>query len=378
MAFKTGIPILDNILNNPYKANPSVGETITESVLGLPMGFIKGLGLKAPAVSATPATTTTNTNQNPNPNPNPAPKPPVATTGTSDVVSQANAIQKAYPGYAGWTDRNAIIADYKATGGAGKGNDPYALGQDLTNLGAQTQQGVPATLEGLTAALANPDTSLYQAGMEANLKELPIIQQRYQALLDEIKANTESGIAGYETAQEEQIGGTRASAAARGVYGGSLEAGSEDIIRQQTAANEAILYNQATSQEEKANAQANLDELAVTKQVAQLGIDAETAQRTGLNDALQAIVDIDKAKLSAATSLQPTTVTQTKDLGTFTQGINNVFGFLTGWFPSGPIVPFKPTTTKTVTQPGVGGTTGVTLSGGQVINTTFSNEGAGG
>jgi len=50
-----------------------------------------------------------------------------STGGTSSGASTANvnpndagSIKAAYPGYAGWNDTNAIIADYKATGGSGK------------------------------------------------------------------------------------------------------------------------------------------------------------------------------------------------------------------------------------------------------------------
>lgn len=40
----------------------------------------------------------------------------------------AQQIKQMYPGYAGWNDEAAIVADYLATGGQGKGNNPYALG----------------------------------------------------------------------------------------------------------------------------------------------------------------------------------------------------------------------------------------------------------
>lgn len=40
----------------------------------------------------------------------------------------ANAIKAAFPGYVGWNDPNAIIADYKATGGSGKGGSTGGAG----------------------------------------------------------------------------------------------------------------------------------------------------------------------------------------------------------------------------------------------------------
>ena len=62
-------------------------------------------------------------------------------------------IKQAYQGYTGWNDPNAIIADYNATGGAGKGANAYSLGKSLP-LQPATTTPAPAPVKGQSPAPA--------------------------------------------------------------------------------------------------------------------------------------------------------------------------------------------------------------------------------
>jgi hypothetical protein len=62
-------------------------------------------------------------------------------------------IKQTYSGYAGWNDEAAIVADYNATGGAGKGGNPYALGNGAATMTPQpTPQPAPAPTNGFSSA----------------------------------------------------------------------------------------------------------------------------------------------------------------------------------------------------------------------------------
>lgn len=58
------------------------------------------------------------------------------------MAISAKQIKQLYPGYSGWNDEAAIVADYNVTGGSGKGNNPYALGKGAATT---TPQPTPQT-----------------------------------------------------------------------------------------------------------------------------------------------------------------------------------------------------------------------------------------
>jgi hypothetical protein len=138
------------------------------------------------------------------------------------------------------------------------------------------------------------DTSAYDKAAEAESAMLPLIQQRYKALLDEISTSEATQTAQQETAKTEQLGATKARAGATGTFYGGQELGSEEIIRKATADAEAIIQQTGDVQKAKAVAQEGIDEAQVATEIAKLGISQQQAQETGLKDALAAAMGLEK------------------------------------------------------------------------------------
>lgn len=89
--------------------------------------------------------------------------------------NDANSIKSAYQGYVGWNDPAAIVADFKATGGQGKGG-PTSGGMGLPT--APT----PFDLVGATNAAYNtPEITAANQGITSAQTELTT---RQQALAD--------------------------------------------------------------------------------------------------------------------------------------------------------------------------------------------------
>lgn len=174
-------------------------------------------------------------------------------------------------------------------GGAGKkgGGGGGGGGSDLSNLIAQ---------------LATPSDA-YQKAQEAQAAMLPLIQQRYKALLDEITQSEQTQTTAQEKAQTTQLGETKARAGAAGTFASSTELGTEDIIRKATADAEAVIQQTGDIQKAKAVAQQGIDEAQVVNQIAQLGISQAQAEKSGLKDALTAIIEEQKVQTTGVNAL---------------------------------------------------------------------------
>ena len=172
--------------------------------------------------------------------------------------------------------------------------------------GGGTGTGGGSDINTLMSSLANPDLSAYESAKEITAAQLPLIQQRYKSLLDEIKANTGAGVSAYQTGAKEAVSAAQARAGASGTFSSSTEIGQEANINAQAASSIATLENQATTQEEKAAAEENLTELAVAKEIASLGISEAQAQQSGLKDALMAVIEQEKVGIAETVANQTT------------------------------------------------------------------------
>jgi len=110
-----------------------------------------GATAPVPAPPAMPTSTPTAPQPTPTPTATPAPAP-AGQVNPND----ANSIKAAYQGYAGWNDPNAIIADFKATGGQGKGGPvsaptgtPGGAGTAFTGLTNQPTIDLPKIYQNL-------------------------------------------------------------------------------------------------------------------------------------------------------------------------------------------------------------------------------------
>lgn len=192
----------------------------------------------------------------------------------------AEELKKTYSGYQSWNDPASIVADYLATGGSGKGNTPYILGQNAATApaGAAPAGLQPTTdINELIKRLQVPSTA-YGEAETATKAQIPLIQQRYQTLLNELQA-------GETKAAEAGIGEARARSSAVGTFYGTTELGTEAVLRKQ--AEEAIRGGR-----EKYGA-AQAEEIGgVTTALANLGITKAEAEKSGISDALNALLKL--------------------------------------------------------------------------------------
>lgn len=115
-------------------------------------------------------------------------------------------IRQLYPGYAGWGDE-AIMQDFKATGGSGKGGAQQGGGgqQIQTPLTAVAQQMKQLTNEYIAALQSNeyPEIDFMEQQnkliTESGIMDLLSAQQSVQADIDDVKANLEAQIANLHT-----------------------------------------------------------------------------------------------------------------------------------------------------------------------------------
>lgn len=115
----------------------------------------------------------------------------------------ANTIKSQYPGYAGWNDPAAIVADFKATGGAGKGGStsPTSINETSTStnapLTAQSAVEIAKSLRDFNIESAKPAIQTLETGRQP-------LKERYTSLLKSIKEKGayETGRADVLSAQE--------------------------------------------------------------------------------------------------------------------------------------------------------------------------------
>lgn len=161
-------------------------------------------------------------------------------------------------------------------GGAGGGAPPPTPPPTTqTNLagGGAAGGGVGSTsVSGGVSGVGGPSDDPYAKAMEATQATIPLIQQRYQSLWNEIDRATAESAAGQETATKSSIGEARARSAAAGVYSGSTELGTESVLRKQAADTIAQIKATGASQKAQSVAQEAIDIGTVTKDLANLGI----------------------------------------------------------------------------------------------------------
>lgn len=112
--------------------------------------------------------------------------------------NDANSIKQNYSGYAGWNDPASIIADFRATGGSGKGGPTsYSSGGGGGGLSAEDtiRRSIEMMKEANQPAVASLQASIPEIGQKyAQTRQQlqssqPSLEQRYQGLLDQIKGN---------------------------------------------------------------------------------------------------------------------------------------------------------------------------------------------
>lgn len=190
------------------------------------------------------------------------------------MAIDAQTIKNTYSGYQSWNDPASIVADYAATGGAGKGATPYALGNPATPTttgGTTTTGAVPINFQSLMERITAPNTG-YQEAIKTEENRLPLIQQRYKALLDEIDLAEKEGTTATKQAEKAQISETQARAAAQGIFPGTVELGAEEVTRQNALQTILGLGEKATVAKAKALADQAAEEGDVSALIAKLKI----------------------------------------------------------------------------------------------------------
>ena len=182
-----------NSQNNPYVSYGSVtqpvsygavpiqsttsGGVVFDTGVTIPAASVIGSGVKSSSVGTNVNLNASPSNQlNPAPNPTPVPTPTQDNNGNSqqDIINAYKAM--------GWTDVNAILADYKATGGSKinggsrGGSDPYAQVRSDINSGYDAYfQSLNDQLNGLSGQQESQnqivDNSYNQGVSDLNLQQ---------------------------------------------------------------------------------------------------------------------------------------------------------------------------------------------------------------
>ena len=124
----------------------------------------------SPSVTPAPPAAPSVTQPTTQPTNQPVQTPPVATQPTGGVnPNDANSIKATFQGYAGWNDPNAIINDFKDTGGAGKGGPTSAgttgtPGSTFTSITNQPTIDLPKIYQNLysTAGISDKESLITQ------------------------------------------------------------------------------------------------------------------------------------------------------------------------------------------------------------------------
>lgn len=174
----------------------------------------------------------------------------------------------------------------------------------------KTGAGLAPAATGQVATAQGEDP--YAKAMEATQAQIPLIQQRYQALLDEISRSTAEGQQAQEQATTSSIGEARARSAAQGVYGGTTELGTETNIRNQAASAIRNIQETGASQKAQATAQEAVDIGQVTKDLANLAISKNKADQDAYQYAMDYILKKQQLSIQSA-QLGKGTVVQTAE-----------------------------------------------------------------
>ena len=186
--------------------------------------------------------------------------------------NDANSIKANFPGYSSWNDAASIVADYRATGGQGKGGvsnpstgNTTTSGSGMTSTDPQQtiqaaikalQEANKPAVDSLTASI--PETQSAYATTRANLTaSKPTLDKQYQDMLAEIKGNQTADVT-------TQTKATNATLAARGLSTQDAGAG-QDLA----GALQPINTNYANLTNKTETAQAGADQ-ALEAQIADL------------------------------------------------------------------------------------------------------------
>lgn len=181
------------------------------------------------------------------------------------------------------------VGGQSVPGGGIKTNTTPSTTPQPTTAKTTTSQPSGMSTSQLLAGIEAPQTG-YQEAYQAEEAMIPLIQQRYKALLDELKQTTATSTAAETQSAESQIGATRARAGAAGTFYGGQELGSEGIIRKQAADTIAQINATEATQEEKQIAQEAIEEGQVTTDLANLGVSESAATRQAYSTALDFIL----------------------------------------------------------------------------------------
>ncbi len=123
-----------------------------------------------------------------------------------------------------------------ATSGAssGTGYNPQSFESALSSVAGRVEGAYQPGTDVLNQGLAKTEANTLQREQLAR-EELPIIQQRYKTLLDELNTKSEESIADIKGVGEAAIGQTRARAGASGIYSSGIEIAQEANIGALTA-----------------------------------------------------------------------------------------------------------------------------------------------
>ena len=125
----------------------------------------------------------------------------------------ANAIKAQFPGYAGWNDPAAIEADFKATGGSGKGPpsgggggvsipDPIEQAKKLKEFNIQSNQPYIQSLQNQIPTIQQKFATEKQS---LQAEKVPL-EQKYQTLLNDLKNKETQQVSTAQTSAAREFG----------------------------------------------------------------------------------------------------------------------------------------------------------------------------
>jgi hypothetical protein len=210
----------------------------------------------------------------------------------------ANQIKSQYPGYAGWNDAASIVADFKATGGQGKGGSSQSSSSSSApqtdyaaiarqQLQLQQEANKPA-IESLQASIPEIQTATKAAQSTLEASKTPL-QARYQSIIDQLKGRETTETAQVSTNLSQEYG-KRGILPSSGMFQQDLAGKTSQISQNYGGAIKDVGLSQEQDLMDIANkiAQLPLDETektrAVQNAIAQLQAGASS---TAITQALQ-------------------------------------------------------------------------------------------
>jgi len=208
-----------------------------------------------------------------------------------------NQIKQQFPGYAGWNDQAAILADFRATGGAGKGGPTSSSSTSSTpdysalarqSLQLQQEANKPA-VESLQASIPEIQKSTQIAKSTLEASKAPLTE-RYKSIIDQLKGREVTETTAQQTALSQEYG-------KRGI---PLQSGAfqQDLLRktQQISQNYGgAIKDVGLSQEQ--------DLIDITNKIAQLDLDEVEKTRAIQNAIAQIQAGASSSAISNALTL---------------------------------------------------------------------------